>query len=311
MVSERLYILGALVALALPAIHLLRRTRSLCRQRHFSSSPERVLILGASSGVGHDIARKYARRGARLCVVARRAEKINALAAECGDNCIGVAADLGVVEDMARVRQTIEKAWGGLDTIHIVAGVSALQPVMALAGSEGKEDATIEGIQNAKDIAGKAVQGNMMGPLVAALTFIPMLTRTSACPAILLVSSMAALVPAPTRALYAATKASSLLLYQALAIEHRDIAFTFILPATIEGDFRASAVDAGPVREDNPNKHGLKINYVAARCINAVDSGVTGNVIMPWFPYAFAHHMYYLWPSIVEKKAAKKYNFST
>ncbi|KUI63331.1 11-beta-hydroxysteroid dehydrogenase-like 3 [Cytospora mali] len=311
MVSERLYILGALVALALPAIHLLRRTRSLRRQRHFSSSPERVLILGASSGVGHDIARQYARRGARLCVVARRAERINALAAECGDSCIGVAADLGVVEDMARVRQTIEKAWGGLDTIHIVAGVSALQPVMALAGSEGKEDATIEGIQNAKDIAGKAVQGNMMGPLVAALTFIPMLARTSACPAILLVSSVAALVPAPTRALYAATKASSLLLYQALAIEHRDIAFTFILPATIEGDFRASAVDAGPVREDNPNKHGLKISYVAARCIDAVDNGVRGNVIMPWFPYALAHHLYYLWPSFVEKKAAKKYNFST
>lgn len=136
-----------------------------------------------------------------------------------------------------------------------------------------------------------------------------MLTRTSTCPAILLVSSMAALVPAPTRALYAATKASSLLLYQALAIEHRDIAFTFILPATIEGDFRASAVDAGPVRESEPNKHGLKIEYVATRCIDAVDNGVRGNVIMPWFPYALGHYLYYLWPSLIEKKAAKKYNF--
>lgn len=120
---------------------------------------------------------------------------------------------------------------------------------------------------------------------------------------------MAALVPAPTRALYAATKASSLLLYQALAIEHREIAFAFILPATIEGDFRASAVDAGPVRESDPNKHGLKINYAAARCIGAVDDGVRGNVIMPKFPYALAHHLYYLWPSFIEKRAAKKYNF--
>lgn len=136
-----------------------------------------------------------------------------------------------------------------------------------------------------------------------------MLTRTSTAPAILLVSSMAALVPAPTRALYAATKASSLLLYQAMAIEHRNIAFTFIVPATIEGDFRASAVDSGPVRENDPNKHGLKIDYVAARCIDAVDKGVRGNVIMPWIPYAFGHHMYYIWPSLVERIAAKKYNF--
>lgn len=136
-----------------------------------------------------------------------------------------------------------------------------------------------------------------------------MLTRTSTAPAILLVNSLASLIPAPTRALYAATKASSLLLYQSLAIEHRDIAFTFLLPATIEGDFRASAVDSGPVRETDPNKHGLKIDYVAARCIDAVDRCVRGSVIMPWFPYGFGHHVYYLWPSFVERRAAKKYNF--
>lgn len=138
-----------------------------------------------------------------------------------------------------------------------------------------------------------------------------MLTRTSKSPSILLVSSVAALIPAPTRALYASTKASSLLLYQALAIEHRNIAFTFILPATIEGNFRASAVDAGPVREADPNKHGLKTSYVAARCVAAVDSGVRGNVVLPYIPYGLAHHLYYIWPSFIESRAAKKYNFET
>lgn len=116
-------------------------------------------------------------------------------------------------------------------------------------------------------------------------------------------------MPAPTRALYASTKAASLLLYQALAIEHRSIAFSFIIPATIEGNFRASAVDSGPVREADPNKHGLKIDYVAARCIDAVDRKVRGNVILPYIPYAFGHHLYYIWPSYVERQAAKKYNF--
>lgn len=137
-----------------------------------------------------------------------------------------------------------------------------------------------------------------------------MLTRTSPAPAILLVSSVAALVPAPTRALYAATKAASLLLYQALAIEHRAIAFALLLPATIEGNFRASAVDAGPVREADPNKRGLKTEYVAARCVAAVDRGVRGNVVLPFIPYGLAHHLYYVWPSFIERRAANKYNFA-
>ena len=136
-----------------------------------------------------------------------------------------------------------------------------------------------------------------------------MLTRTSRSPSIVLVSSLAALVPAPTRGLYAATKASSLLLYQALSIEHPGIDFTFMIPATIEGDFRASAVDGGPVREADPNKKGLKIDYVAMRCIAAVDDKTRGNIVLPWYPYALGHYLYYLWPSMIEKAARKKYNF--
>lgn len=169
MVSQRLRLLGALLALAIPTIHQLRRITA--RRRKLASA-ERVLILGASSGVGHAVARQYARRGARVCVVARRTDKINALSAECGEGCIGVAADMSVVDDMVRVRETIAREWGGLDTIHVCAGVSALQPVMALAGVEGDEDAVGKGIQSAVDVTGKAVQGNLFGPLVAALTFV-------------------------------------------------------------------------------------------------------------------------------------------
>ena len=60
---------------------------------------------------------------------------------------------------------------------------------------------------------------------------------------------------------------------QSLALEHPSLNLTAILPSTIEGDFRASAVDCGPVREDNPNKKGLKREYVAEKCIEAVESG--------------------------------------
>ncbi|GKT66326.1 NAD-binding protein [Colletotrichum tofieldiae] len=303
------------IRLALTALAILLAQRSLAaqsrrRDKRLTHTNERVLILGASSGVGRAVAKRYASRGARVCVVARRADDIATLSEECGEKCIWHAADFTNVDDLISLRTRLEEEWQGLDTLHICAGVSALQPIMALTGTKSAEvDADAAGIQKAVDIAGHAVKGNFNGPLASALTFIPMLTRTSEAPAILLVSSVAAVIPAPTRALYAATKASSLLLFQSLAIEHPNISFAFILPATIEGNFRASAVDSGIVREDDPNKHGLKIDYVAEKCINSVDRGITGNVVLPKFPYAVAQYLYLLWPSFIEARARKKYNF--
>ncbi|KAI0886422.1 NAD(P)-binding protein [Annulohypoxylon maeteangense] len=282
------------------------------RQKSVRPIDERVVIIGASSGLGRVIAKRYAARGAHVCIVSRRAEQLAELAGECGEKCFWVAADFSDVGDMVRAREELLNKWGSLDTLCVCAGVSAVQPVMSLAGVEpGKDDdAGDAGIRHAVDIAARATQGNVYGPLVAALTFIPMLLRTSVSPSILLISSVAAIIPAPTRALYAATKASSLLLFQSLAIEHPKIAFTFVLPGTIQGNFRASAVDADVMtREAGPNQRGLKLDYVADRCVGAVDQEVRGNLVIPKFPYAIAHHLYYLWPFFIEKQARKKYNF--
>lgn len=135
-----------------------------------------------------------------------------------------------------------------------------------------------------------------------------MLSNTSKSPSILLVNSLASVIPAPTRTLYASTKAASLVLYQALSIEHPKIAFSVCMPSTVEGDFRASAVDAGPIRESDPNKHGLKREFVAQRCIEAIDKGEK-TVFIPVI-MRFAHLLYWICPSFVESKARKKYNFS-
>jgi short-subunit dehydrogenase len=94
------------------------------------------------------------------------------------------------------------------------------------------------------------------------------------------VNTLASLIPAPTRTIYASSKSASLLLYQALAIEHPFIKFTFFLPATIEGDFRAGAVDGGVVREADPAKNGLKREDVAKRLVKSIDWGEK-TVFMP------------------------------
>ncbi|KAF8055616.1 hypothetical protein FPV67DRAFT_1596678 [Lyophyllum atratum] len=319
---------GLAILAIIPVLITIRRVW--LRSRRVIKVPkidERVLILGASSGIGRSIAHLYAERGARVCVVGRRQEKVEEVAKECRERgalssgygatrIMGVTGDFADVDDMVRLRTTLETEWQGVDTVIVAAGVSALQPLMAVAGVESHSKgskfvpakATRVGIHQAVDVAAAATRGNYVGPLVAAITFIPLLTTTSDAPSILLVSSLAALIPAPTRTIYASTKAASLVLYQALSIEHPTVNFTFFMPSTVEGDFRASAVDKGPVREADPNKHGLKREDVAQRCIEAVDT-YEKTVFMPRLMRP-AHILYWLWPSFVEWRARKKYNFS-
>ncbi|KAF4566522.1 hypothetical protein EYR36_011953 [Pleurotus pulmonarius] len=308
--------------------------RSPPRRRKILKQDERVLVIGASSGIGRSIAHEYAARGAKVCVMGRRAELLKKVLGEC--DALGqkgkttyMAADFTNVEDLVRLRQFVEAGtfsqgcmlckrfnpmaeWGGIDTLIVAAGVSALQPLMTVAGvgdADADADATSEGITHAVETAKKAMNGNYFGPLAAAVAFIPLLTRTSPSPSILLVSSLAAVIPAPSRTLYASTKAASLVLYQALSIEHPSIRFSAILPYTVEGDFRASAVDAGPVREADPSKHGLKREVVARRCVQAIDAGEKA-VFLPAF-YRAGLFLYWVFPAFVEWRARKKYGFTT
>lgn len=68
--------------------------------------------------------------------------------------------------------------WGGVDTVIIAAGVSALQPLMAVAGLEGQGgtlvpcEASRDGIQRAVDVTAAATRGNYVGPLISAIALV-------------------------------------------------------------------------------------------------------------------------------------------
>jgi len=296
-------------------------TRANSRTATMPVETERILVVGASSGIGLAIATQYARRGAKVALMGRRKAELEAAKVEC--ESAGSAKVLIVVGDFAdpaavlSARNAIDKEFGGLDTLVVAAGVSSLHPlVTGVAGfSRDKDGIFIAGtptkssIQRAKDVASKAVSGNYIGPLLIAVTFIPMLELTSKKPAVLLISSAASVLPAPTRSLYCSTKGAGLLLYQSLSIEHPKIQFSSILPSTVEGDFRASAVDAvvGANAVHEPVKGALKPTYVAERCIKAIDYGVKVE-FLPGY-YRLGHFLYWIVPGFVEGRARAKYNF--
>ncbi len=89
-----------------------------------NSQPKRVLITGASSGIGKATAFRFAREGWEVCLVARRKELLDQIHAElpAGQHlvCPGAYEQPDTAE---RLRAAIAGAWGSLDVLVNSAGV--------------------------------------------------------------------------------------------------------------------------------------------------------------------------------------------
>ena len=85
-----------------------------------------VLITGSSSGIGAALAREFAREGAHTVLVARRAERIEALAAELttgSQRSLAVAGDVTRDGDLERAVALARKEFGRLDAVVANAGI--------------------------------------------------------------------------------------------------------------------------------------------------------------------------------------------
>lgn len=84
-----------------------------------------VLVTGASSGIGEAAARRLAREpGARLVLVARREDRLSALAGRLGVDCTVVPVDLTADDAPAKVAQAVERDHGQLDLLVNNAGAA-------------------------------------------------------------------------------------------------------------------------------------------------------------------------------------------
>ncbi|TAH34622.1 MAG: SDR family NAD(P)-dependent oxidoreductase [Planctomycetota bacterium] len=192
-----------------------------------------ALVTGASAGLGAAFARALAARGLHLALVARRAEQLEALAAELraarGVDVLPIAADLTAADALARVQSALASREVGLLVNN--AGFGAAGAFLA------------------RDQAWQArmVRLNCEVPVVLSHAFLPaMVARRRG--GMILVASTAAYQATPYMAVYGATKAFDLLLGEALHVELRPhgVDVLVLSPGYTESEFHAIAGVRGP-----------------------------------------------------------------
>ena len=83
-----------------------------------------TLVTGAASGFGREIARRFAREGAKVAVVDINGDGAGEVAREIGDAAIAAACDVSKGDDTAAAFQTAVEAFGGVDIVVNNAGTS-------------------------------------------------------------------------------------------------------------------------------------------------------------------------------------------
>ena len=89
----------------------------------------RILITGASSGIGRSLAEQAAQAGARVAIVSRSANRLEkvlkSVSAIPGADVLPIMADITIESDRMRILHTVNEGFDGLDVLVNNAGVAS------------------------------------------------------------------------------------------------------------------------------------------------------------------------------------------
>lgn len=98
-----------------------------------------VVVSGASSGLGAQMAKGYAKQGADLVITARRIERLETLAEEIrsmGVKCLPIKCDVTNVDDVNNAAKLAEEEYGKIDVLVNCAGSAKNNGVLNMTDDE-------------------------------------------------------------------------------------------------------------------------------------------------------------------------------
>lgn len=117
-----------------------------------------VIVTGGASGIGREVASRFAQAGANVVINGRDAAKLNRVAGALG--ATAVAGDIADVRTAARVVATAEAAFGGVDILINNAGIFAPKPF--LEQTEAEYDGFVDTILKGKFFMAQAAARSMI-----------------------------------------------------------------------------------------------------------------------------------------------------
>ncbi|HEY8296812.1 MAG TPA: SDR family NAD(P)-dependent oxidoreductase [Candidatus Baltobacteraceae bacterium] len=217
-----------------------------------SSRKRTLVITGASSGIGRELALQGARLGFNVVANARRTARLEALAAEirlAGGACAIVSGDVTQAATAKHIAETAQREFGGIDVLINNAGMGVAGNL--LDQSEAAIDAQW--------------QTHVAAPLRITRAAMPALRASGG--QVFFVGSGLARVPAPGFGAYCAAKAA----IRAVAIQLRrelrgsGVAVTYVDPGGVDTEFSQAAG-----MERGSNMMLAKPQDVAARILAAI-----------------------------------------
>ncbi|MFP2964124.1 SDR family oxidoreductase [Myxococcus sp. 1LA] len=193
-----------------------------------------IVITGASSGIGAELARQAGGKGARLVLAARRKAELETVAARCGPEALAVVTDATRRSDMERLRDAALARFGRIDVWVNNAGRGITRSVAELT------DEDLEAMW----------RDNVNSALYGMQAVLPHFQARDAGQVVNVSSTLGRLPIVPHRSAYSAAKhalnALSACLRQELRETHPGITVTVVMPGVVATPFGDNALGGGP-----------------------------------------------------------------
>jgi short-subunit dehydrogenase len=163
----------------------------------------RIFLTGASSGLGEALARHYASPGSILGLVARRSERLHALAASLPGDCAVYPLDVADTVALADAATDFLARFGAPDLVIANAGISV--------GTSGEDAADVPKLQ-------RLLQVNVVGLAATLAAFAPAM-RSAGRGTLAGIASVAGFRGLPGAGAYSASKAAAITWLESLRVE--------------------------------------------------------------------------------------------